>query len=131
MESVKILIVEDDTVLQELYQDRFETAGIQVVQAFDGVQAIEKIQAEANIQLVLLDIMLPKKSGYDVLAAMKQIPAVAHIPVVIVSALGDIDDQARGLQLGAKDYITKGDMLPGAVIEKIKQYAISLPRPTQ
>ena len=126
---ITILLVEDDKLLQELYMDRFASAGLTVIQAFDGLQALEALENHPEIQLVLLDIMIPKLSGYDVLAQIKHNPEKKHVPVIIVSALGDIDDQARGLQLGAKDYITKGDMLPGAVIEKIKAYAVSLSGP--
>lgn len=126
-----ILVVEDDPVLQELYQDRFSSAGLVVVQALDGEQALVMLENHPEIQLVLLDLMLPKISGYDVLAQMKRSAAAKDIPVIIVSALADIDDQARGLQLGAAEYITKGEMLPGVVIEKIKQYVLSVPRPAQ
>jgi len=129
-QSTTILLVEDDQILQELYGDRFRTAGFEVIQAFDGMQALDQLAAHPEIQLILLDVMLPKLSGYDVLAQVKHNPATKQIPVIIVSALADIDDQARGLQLGATDYITKGEMLPGAVIEKIKQYVLSIPRPT-
>jgi DNA-binding response OmpR family regulator len=126
-----LLLVEDDKILQELYSERFIAAGFTVVQALDGMQALDLLNNHPEIQLVLLDVMLPKLSGYDVLAQMKRSPQWKNIPVIIVSALADIDDQARGLQLGATDYITKGEMLPGAVIEKIKQYVLSIPRPAQ
>jgi len=128
-ELPKILLVEDDRVLQELYLDRFVSSGLDVVQAFDGMEALEMVEKNPDIKLVLLDIMIPKLSGYDVLAQLKRNPATKHVPVIVVSALGDIDDQARGLQLGADDYITKGEMLPGAVVEKIKSYVVSLPGP--
>lgn len=126
-----ILLVEDDRVLQELYMERFSSAGLTVLQAYDGSEALDMLDQHPDIQLVLLDLMLPKISGYDVLAQIKKDPSKRNLPVIIVSALADIDDQARGLQLGAADYITKGEMLPGAVIEKIKQYVLSVPRPTQ
>jgi DNA-binding response OmpR family regulator len=122
-----ILIVEDDKVLQELYYDRFTAAGLTVVQAFDGLQALDRMESHPEIQLVLLDLMLPKMSGYDVLAQLKRSADKRDIPVIIVSALADVDDQARGLQLGAAEYITKGEMLPGVVIEKIKAYVLSVP----
>ena len=124
-----ILLVEDDKVLQELYMDRFSSSGLNVIQAFDGLQALDRLEAHPEIQLILLDLMLPKLSGYDFLAQLKRDASKTHIPVIIVSALADVDDQARGLQLGAVDYITKGEMLPGAVIEKIKEYVLSVPRP--
>ena len=127
-EPAKILLVEDDRILQELYVDRFTSSGFNVVQAFDGMQALDLLEENPDIRLVLLDIMIPRMSGYDVLAQIKRNPRTKYIPVIIVSALGDIDDQARGLQLGADDYMTKGEMLPGAVVEKIKKYVLSLPR---
>lgn len=125
-----ILIVEDDKVLQELYYERFTASGLSVLQAFDGLQALDRLDAHPEIQLVLLDLMLPRMSGYDVLAQLKERPETRDIPVIIVSALADVDDQARGLQLGATEYITKGEMLPGVVIEKIKQYVLSVPGST-
>ncbi|HSI20484.1 MAG TPA: response regulator [Verrucomicrobiae bacterium] len=128
LSSVTILLVEDDKILQELYYERFVQAGFTVVQAFDGLQALDKLETHPEIKLVLLDLMLPRLSGYDVLAHVKQDATTRNIPVIIVSALADVDDQARGLQLGAAEYITKGEMLPAAVIEKIKQYVLSVPR---
>ena len=126
--GMTILLVEDDKILQELYNERFVQAGLNVIQAFDGMQALDKMDTHPEIQLVLLDLMLPRLSGYDVLAHIKQDANTRNIPVIIVSALADVDDQARGLQMGAAEYITKGEMLPAAVIEKIKQYILSVPR---
>lgn len=123
-----ILLVEDDRVLQELYAERFAMEGLRVIQAYDGLEALDRLEAHPEVQLILLDLMLPKLSGYDFLAQLKRDSDKANIPVIIVSALADVDDQARGLQLGAVDYITKGEMLPGAVIEKIKEYVLSVPR---
>jgi len=122
-----ILLVEDDTVLQELYLERFAVSGLTVLQAYDGMQALEMMEQHPEIQLVLLDIMLPRLSGYDVLARARHDPKHKELPIIVVSALADIDDRARALQLGATEYITKGEMLPGAIIEKIQQYAISVP----
>lgn len=126
-----ILIVEDDQILQDLYKERFEGSGLTVLQAFDGLQALREVEEHPEIKLILLDLMLPRLSGYDVLARLKHTGSTSHIPVIIVSALADIDEQAKGLQLGAADYITKGEMLPSAVVEKVKTYAVQLPRPTQ
>jgi DNA-binding response OmpR family regulator len=126
--TVTILLVEDDKILQELYSERFIQAGFKVIQAFDGLSALDKMASYPEIKLVLLDLMLPRLSGYDVLSHIKQDAGTRNIPVIIVSALADVDDQARGLQLGAAEYITKGEMLPTEVIEKIKQYVLSVPR---
>lgn len=128
MPQPTILLVEDDQTLQELYLDRFSREGLTVVQAFDGLEALDMLDQHPEVQLILLDLMLPKLSGYDFLAQLKRDPSKAQVPVIIVSALADVDDQARGLQLGAVDYITKGEMLPSAVIEKVKDYVLSVSR---
>jgi len=128
---ITILIVEDDHMLQELYLERFSEAGLNVLQAFDGMEALQMVNEHPEIQLVLLDIMLPKVSGYDVLVQIRHNPDRKMLPVIVVSALSDIDDQARGLQLGANDYITKGEMLPASIIEKIQKYALSVSGATQ
>jgi len=122
-----VLLVEDDTVLQELYLERFANSGMNVLQAFDGMQALDMVDKHGEVNLVLLDIMLPKLSGYDVLARLRHDPKHKDLPIIVVSALADIDDQARALQLGATEYITKGEMLPGAIIQKIQQYALPVP----
>jgi len=124
--QISILLVEDDTVLQELYFDRFSRSGLQVYQAFDGQEAIDMIQQHQDIDLILLDLMLPKLSGFDVLMHVRKTMQLT-LPVVVVSALSDIDDQARSLQLGANEYITKGEVLPSTVIEKIHRYASQQP----
>ena len=120
--AVTMLLVEDDAVLQELYSESFREAGFTVLQATDGEMAIEMVDAQPEISVVLLDLMLPKISGYDVLTHIRQ--ARGHkFPVLIVSALADISDQARALQLGATEYITKGDVPPSHVIDLLKKYA--------
>jgi len=124
---ITLLLVEDDTILQELYHDRFVRSGFEVIQAFDGMQALEIIQQRKDITLVLLDLMLPKLSGFDVLMQIRGVMKNMTLPIIVVSALSDIDDQARALQLGANEYITKGEVLPGTVIEKINKYAVSMP----
>ncbi len=119
MQGATIILVEDNPILQELYAERFELAGITVLQAFDGQQALDIAEEHPEANLVLLDLMLPVMSGFDVLAQLKRNPATRHLPVIIVSALAEVGDRAKGLQLGAVDYITKGDVLPMTVIDRI------------
>ena len=123
-----LLLVEDDPVLQELYSESFREAGFTVLQAVDGEEAVEMIDAQPEVAIVLLDLMLPKVSGYDVLTHIRQTRG-HKFPVLIVSALADISDQARALQLGATEYVTKGDMPPSHVIDLLKKYAVLVPRP--
>ncbi len=130
-EQPTILVVEDDRILQELYLERFTSSDLQVLQAFDGMQAVDIVAAHPEIALVVLDIMIPRLSGYDVLSRLRREPATKQLPIICVSALGDLDDKARALQLGATDYVTKGEMLPGAVVEKIKGYVLPVPGPEE
>lgn len=117
-----LLLIEDDPILQDLYADRFRQSGMEVLQAADGQSAIEMIDAHPEISIILLDLMLPKVSGYDVLVHIRQ--QRGHtLPVIVVSALADINDQAKSFQLGATDYLTKGELLPSEVVSKINKYA--------
>lgn len=126
---ITMLLVEDDSVLQELYAESFREAGFTVIQAVDGEKALLELEQHPEISIVLLDLMLPKVSGYEVLTHIRQTKG-RQFPVLIVSALADIDDQARALTLGATDYVTKGDMPPSHVINLLKKYAATVSRPT-
>ncbi len=100
-----ILIVDDEPtnlqVLRQILQDDYR-----LLFARDGHKALELAGQEAP-QLILLDVMMPGLTGHDTCQALKQNPATAHIPVIFVTALSDVDDEARGFELGAVDYITK------------------------
>ena len=84
-----------------------------------GAEAWRKLEAEAP-GLVLLDIVLPKLSGFDVLARMRKEPKLASVPVILLTNLGQRDDVLRGLELGADDYLIKAHFLPSEVVDKVK-----------
>ncbi len=104
----KILIVEDDLSIQALLHDFIRDAGHSVVLAADGVEALAKY-SEQVFDLVLLDIMLPKIDGYGVLEVIRQ---KSDVPVIMLTALDDEENQIRGLDLQADDYITKPFSMP-------------------
>ncbi|MDI6602516.1 MAG: response regulator [Patescibacteria group bacterium] len=114
-----ILIVEDDKFLRELIAQKLINEGYEISEAVDGEEGIKKIQEEKP-NLVLLDLILPGIDGFEVLSKMKEDVALAHIPVIILSNLGQKEDVERGLQLGAIDYLIKAHFTPGEIIEKIK-----------
>jgi diguanylate cyclase len=101
-----ILAVDDDEHTRNLLRDLCEAAGFEVRVAQDGVEALEAI-AHGAPNLVLLDLMLPQKDGFSVLKELRENPATAHLPVVILTAIGDLDGKIRGMELGADDYVTK------------------------
>jgi len=114
-----ILIIEDDKFLRELIVQKLIKEGYEIAEAIDGEEGIKKIK-EGKPDLVLLDLILPGIDGFEVLSRMKGDSALAPIPVIILSNLGQKEDVERGLKLGAIDYLIKAHFTPGEIIEKVK-----------
>ena len=114
-----ILIIEDDKFLRELITQKLIKEGYEVSEAVDGEEGMKKVKEEKP-DLVLLDLILPGIDGFEVLSKMREDPALASIPVIILSNLGQKEDVERGLKLGAIDYLIKAHFTPGEIIEKIK-----------
>lgn len=106
---MKILLVEDDKVLSNQIKKHLKEAGFDVVQTFDGEEALDYIKYE-TYDLIILDLMLPKVHGYSVLEGIKS--RNIHTPVLILSAKSDVEDKVRGLSNGADDYLTKPFSFP-------------------
>lgn len=119
-----ILVIEDDFYMARAYAIKFTKENVSVLLAVDGEQGIELLKKSAeNIpSVILLDIMLPKKSGFDVLKEIKQNNLWKNIPVIILSNLGQETDIQKGKELGAEDYIVKADVSIDEVIAKVKKY---------
>lgn len=103
----KILIVEDETPISEMIEHFLSSEGFDVVQAFDGLEAKEILASQMKIDLILLDWMLPKKSGIDLLKELKSGRKNRHIPVIMLSARAELEDRLEGLDSGADDYLPK------------------------
>lgn len=116
--DTKILIVEDDIMLNKIYQTKLSLLGYQVLAAYDGEEGLAMMKA-LQPHLVLLDLMLPKKNGFEVLEAAKQDMATSRIPVIILSNLGQESDIRRGAELGAVDFLVKSNVKLEAVVDKI------------
>lgn len=99
---IKILIVEDEEPISNLIRMSLTKAGYHCEQAFDGESAADAIEG-GYYDLILLDIMLPGINGYELLEYIK----TKEIPVIFITAMGDLDDRVKGLRAGAEDYITK------------------------
>ena len=99
----KILIVDDEPALRLILTTRLSLAGYQVVAAADGEEALE-VYAKENPDLIVLDVMMPKMDGYGVCQALRQ---ESNVPIIMLTALGDVGDRITGLQLGADDYLAK------------------------
>ncbi len=118
--KAKILLVEDDIPLRDMYQTRLSVDGYDVIVAENGEEALAKTVEEKPL-LILLDIMMPKISGFDVLEILKATPEMRHIPVVILTALIQEEDIKRALNSGAADYIIKSESMPVEVLDKIER----------
>lgn len=117
----KILLVDDDALLVRMYQKKLENDGYIVATADDGESALQRVQ-ELKPDLILLDIIMPKLNGLDVLAILKDNQATANIPVILLTNVGGSDeDAARGLEMGAVAYLVKASNRPKAVVEKVKE----------
>ena len=119
--NYKILLVEDDTTLAEMYSLKFKTEGFDLSQATDGLTGLELAKKELP-DIILLDIMMPRMDGYAVLTELKKDSKTSNIPILMLSNLGQKSDVEKGKVLGAKDYIVKASMTPAQVVEKVKKY---------
>lgn len=117
--SKKILIVEDDKFLRELMTRKLLSLQYEVVSASDGEEGLEKIKTELP-DVVLLDLILPGINGFEVLELAKKDPAIAKIPIIILSNLGQSEDIKKGLELGAQDFLVKAHFTPQEIVDKLK-----------
>jgi Response regulators consisting of a CheY-like receiver domain and a winged-helix DNA-binding domain len=116
-----ILIVEDDKFLLKLLETKLQKEGFGVQTAENGVQAIEILKT-SRPTLILLDLILPEKNGFEVLAEIKASPETHDIPVLIISNLGQDTDIARGKELGALEYFVKSDISVNDLVKHIRDY---------
>ena len=104
MEALKILVVDDESRMRKLVHDFLTKAGYQVLEAADGAEAVDIFFERNDISMVILDVMMPKLDGYQVL---KEIRAYSQVPVVMLTARGEEHDELKGFELGVDEYISK------------------------
>ncbi|PIZ55858.1 response regulator [bacterium (Candidatus Torokbacteria) CG_4_10_14_0_2_um_filter_35_8] len=117
----KILIIEDDSFLSGMYASRFNLEGFEVFIAEDGEKGFNMIQ-EKNPDLILLDVILPRWDGFEVLQKIKKDPSYRNIPVLLLTNLGQEEDIKRGKALGADDYLVKVHHTPDEVVSKVRSF---------
>ena len=117
----KILLVEDDTTLAEVYRSRLELEGFETKLVTNGEDALSAIQ-EYKPDLVLLDAMMPKISGFDVLDILRNTPETTNVRVVMLTALSQPTDKERAKELGADDYLVKSQVVISDVVERIRHH---------
>lgn len=120
-QTLSIILVEDDSFISGMYQTKLTGLGYQVELYEDGEQAFARLIRDPLPDLVLLDVVLPKKDGFEILEELRAAPRTKNLPVILLTNLGQKPDVERGVKLGADDYIIKAHYTPSEVVEKIKQ----------
>ncbi len=117
----RILLVEDDMALATAYKTRLEAEGFDVLHCPDGEKALQSAVGYLP-DLILLDLMMPNVSGFDVLDILRNTPEVAHVKIIILTALGLPSDQKRAKDLGADDYMIKSQAVVADVVKRIRYH---------
>jgi DNA-binding response OmpR family regulator len=115
----KVLLVEDDVALRDIYSARFMAEGYDVVTASDGEMALTQAVKEKP-ELIILDVMMPKISGFDVLDILRATPETKDTKVIMMTALSQETDVDKGKSLGADEYLVKSQVTLTDVIDKAK-----------
>ncbi len=122
-----ILIVEDDPVLARMYTEKFKFEGFNVIVAKDGEEGLQ-IALKNAIHLILLDIMLPRMSGIDMLSKLREDPRGRSLSVIVLTNLAEAEEKAKAIQLGVRDYLIKAMQTPEEVVNLVKKY-LTPPQP--
>lgn len=121
----KILLVEDDEALAAVYKSRLEIEGFDARAVYNGEEALSAA-IDFRPDLILLDAMMPKISGFDVLDILRNTPETANIKVIMLTALSQPKDKDRAEQLGVDDYLVKSQVVIGDVIERVRYHLDAL-----
>lgn len=117
--SKKILFIEDESAIQKTFGDIFKQEGYKTMSALDGEIGLKLAKSEKP-DLILLDLVLPKINGFDVLKQLKKNEQTKNIPIIILTNLGNIEDIEKAIELGATTYLVKTNYTLKEIIEKVK-----------
>lgn len=116
--------MDDDNFLRKVYKAELGEQGYDVILAADGEEGLEKARI-SDPDLIILDMIMPKKNGFEVLTELQKDSNTRNIPVIILSNLGQDDDIKKGLDLGAVDYLVKDNITLSTIVEKVSLYVNS------
>lgn len=116
--NIRVLLIEDEPALRDIYGTKLQMEGFDTHTAQDGVEGFD-MAVQKQPTIILLDLILPIKDGFDVLKDLKANPRTKDIPVIILSNLGQPYEVKRGLALGAEDFLTKANLTPAKVAQEI------------
>lgn len=122
MNKEKIILVEDDPFLNSLYKDVLVGAGYTVISEKDGEAGLNVIRDNTDASLILLDLMMPKLNGIDVLKELKKDLATKDLSVIVLTNLNEDETIQEALKLGANAYLVKADYAPQQIVDMVRQY---------
>lgn len=119
--KAKILLVEDDDTLAEIYRQRLQLEGFNTRRSKDGEEAL-KDAIEFNPDLILLDVMMPRMNGFDVLDILRNTEQTKNMRIIMLTALSQPKDAERAKELGADDFLVKSQVVISDVVDRIKHH---------
>ena len=124
MTDKHILIIEDNAFINSAYGTKFNRENIPYKIAADGEEALTKLQDEAGKlpAVIILDLILPKKNGFEVLSVIKNDPRIKMIPIIVITNLNQEIERRRAMELGASEYLVKADTKIDTLVDKVRKY---------
>lgn len=116
-----ILLIEDDPLLIKMYSTKFAKEGFEVLNAHDGEEGL-RMALDNKVDFMIVDVMMPKLSGSDMLVSLRQSEKGKSIPAIVLSNLTQQEEAAKLQSLGVKEYLVKANLTPSEVVEKVKKY---------
>lgn len=116
-----ILLIEDDPVLSKMYQTKFSNEGFEVLVANDGVKGYN-MTFNNDVAVMILDIMMPKMSGIEILEKVRSTAKGKNLPVIVLTNLVQKEEKSKAIGLGVEDYLLKAEITPSQLVEKAKKY---------
>ncbi|HLD11456.1 MAG TPA: response regulator [Patescibacteria group bacterium] len=120
-DTKKLLLIEDEIFIRDLYQKELSRNGYAIVTADDGLEGVKKA-VEETPDLILLDIMLPIKNGIEVLKELKKHPSTKHIPVLLLTNLGQESIIREAFSLGAEGFLLKSELVPKQILQELNDF---------
>jgi DNA-binding response OmpR family regulator len=121
----KVLMIDEDRFLRKVYREKFSKEGFEFLEATNGIEGLNKILFEKP-DVVILDLILPGKTGFDVLIEAKMKRETKNIPFIILSNLSQESDVKKGLELGAIDYLIKSEVSLSDVVKRVKEIILKM-----
>lgn len=118
--SIKVLLVEDEDMLSEMYKIKFEKEGFVFLRAVEGADGLALANKEKP-DIILLDVIMPKMDGFAVLKKLKSDPNTKKIKVILLTNLGQDEDINKGKEMGADDYLVKANFTPTQVLDRVRK----------